>query len=576
MISNLTSLADRLAKKTLLRHIIFLGVTLVSIWITGYHFGTFDQVVHIPFLKKIADPGLYPTDLFLNLRSEHYSFFWLMFIPAYRAGILEPVMFAVHVLATYGLVWMFWKFTDTLFHDNLANLFSLALLVAPHFGMPGFPIIEFSLLNRTFVLPFLLGAIILYLQRRYVPAFLLLGFMFNVHVIYAGFVATMFFFDILLRFREVGWKNILAGVALLICAALPVLLWRSTSTPIDLQVRPDVLKLISSALLAGVYYAFLPTPQIILGTLQGIATLAYFILGRRLKLSPYDRTMTNFVLAIGIVIIVQLITTYWVPITFILQLQILRIGVFLLLFGYIYFAGYLAKRLQQRSLGGISGGLVLVSFLTYPSPLAPIPFLALNRWLDKYRWRQWTGVVVFSLVFAATIYGAILSGIWSPGYFIYEPKTPWTETQDWARKNTARDAMFITPPEIFSHYVPDWRTFSERGTLATLVEIFEFPHPTYFPYWQERFDALAPGAISQFNGNYIDTFNITRDAFYSLKPEDYMRIAHKYNIRYLVVEKPHLQPFPIVFENEGFVIYDLQSVAFRKIDSLENARYFPE
>ncbi len=194
MVSNLLALADRLAKKTLLRHIIFLGVTLVTIWISGYHFGTFDQVVHIPFLKKLADPGLYPTDPFLNLRSEHYSFFWLMFIPAYRAGILEPVMFAVHMLATYGLVWMFWEFTDTLFHNNLANLFSLVLLVSPHLGMPGFQIVEFSLLNRTFVLPFILGAIILYLRRLYVPAFLLLGVMFNIHVIYVGFAVTMILF----------------------------------------------------------------------------------------------------------------------------------------------------------------------------------------------------------------------------------------------------------------------------------------------------------------------------------------------------------------------------------------------
>jgi hypothetical protein len=89
MVPYLYSLADRLAKKTLLRHMVFLGVTLLTVWIGGYHFGTFDQVIHIPFLKKLSDPNLYPTDAFLELRREHYSFFWLIFIPAYRAGILE-------------------------------------------------------------------------------------------------------------------------------------------------------------------------------------------------------------------------------------------------------------------------------------------------------------------------------------------------------------------------------------------------------------------------------------------------------------------------------------------------------
>ncbi|MCX6082370.1 MAG: hypothetical protein NTW32_22820, partial [Chloroflexi bacterium] len=262
---------------------------------------------------------------------------------------------------------------------------------------------------------------------------------------------------------------------------------------------------------------------------------------------------------IGMVLLVQLLTTYLFPITFILQLQILRIGVFLMLFGYIYFAGYLANHLQQWSLRAIPAGLVAVSFIAYPSPLLPLLFLAFKRWMDKYRWRQLAGTSVFCLILVVSLFSGIQSGIWSPGYFIFEPKTAWTQTQDWARNNTPREAMFITPPEILSHYIPDWRTFSERGTLATLVEIFEFPHPEYFPSWQKKFEALAPTAIAQFNGNYLDTFSITRAAYYSLKPEDYLRIAQEYQIRYLVVEKPHLQPFPTIYENEGFAIYDLQN-----------------
>jgi hypothetical protein len=551
---------ENILKKTWLRHLIFLAAALIAVWISGYHFGTFDQVVHIPFLKKFADPSLYPTDPFLNMRGEHYSFFWMMFIPAYRAGILEPVMFAVHLLATYGLFWMFWELTDTLFHNTLANLLCVVMLIFPHMGMPGFQIIEFSLLNRTFVLPFVLAVIIFYLRRRYWLAFLLLGVMFNIHIIYVGFAMVMILFDSLLRLREVGWKNLLKGLALFVIGALPVLLWRAGSTPIDLTIRPDVLKLTSSALLADVYYAFSPNLLILINTLHGAATLAFFMIGRKLKLSKDDRTMTNFVLAIGVVLLVQLITTYWLPVTIILQLQILRVGVFLLIIGYVYFAGYLAERLQQGSLGGFAGGLVVVSFITYVSPLLPLLFLVLYRWLTCSRWRQWAGAAVILLVHIATLYGAVVSGLWSPGIHLNEPKTPWTQTQDWARKNTSVDAMFITPPQIFLHYIPDWRTFSERGTLVTLVEIFEFPHPDYFPGWQERFEAIAPGAISKFDGNSFDAFKFTREAYYSLKPEDYLRIARKYNVRYLVVEKPHLQPFPVAFENEGFVIYDLKSL----------------
>jgi general stress protein CsbA len=341
--------------------------------------------------------------------------------------------------------------------------------------------------------------------------------------------------------------------------ALPVLLWGSQGSAIDLQVRPDVLKLSASALLAGVYYIFLCYPHVWINTLHGIATLMFFLIARRLNLSAHDSTFTNFVIAIGIVLGIQVITTYWLPVTFILQLQILRIGLFLMIIGYLYFAGYLAERIKQGTINGFAGGLVIFGFVTYFSPLLPLLLLVLYTWLTKARWRQWSTAVLLVLLQVATVYAGFTSGFWSPGIHIYEPRTAWTETQDWARENTPRDAMFITPPHIFLHYIPDWRTFSERGTLATLVEIFEFPHPAYIPYWQERFEAIAPGAISKFNGNYFDTFKTTRDAYYSLTPEDYLRVAQKYNIRYLVVEKPYLQPFTVIYQNEGFVIYDLQN-----------------
>ena len=81
MVTALTQFAGYLAKKVWLRYALFLAAALAAIWISGYHFGTFDQVIHIPFIKKFADPGLYPGDAFLDLRNEHYSYFWLMFLP---------------------------------------------------------------------------------------------------------------------------------------------------------------------------------------------------------------------------------------------------------------------------------------------------------------------------------------------------------------------------------------------------------------------------------------------------------------------------------------------------------------
>ena len=73
--------AQQLEHRSVLRHVFYLAAALACIMLIGYHFGTFDQVVHIPFLKTWANPTLYPTDPFLDLRQA-----WFRGILAIVAG----------------------------------------------------------------------------------------------------------------------------------------------------------------------------------------------------------------------------------------------------------------------------------------------------------------------------------------------------------------------------------------------------------------------------------------------------------------------------------------------------------
>lgn len=557
MMKFLLNFSNRLNQHRWERYLFLFVLTLLAILISGYYFGTFDQVIHIPFLKKFADPTLYPADPFLDVREVHYSFFWLLFLPVYRLGVLEPVMFLIHVLSTFGMFIMAWALIDALFKKPLASLLGVIMLVFPHIGLSGFQFIEFSLLNRTFALPFILGALILYLRKKTLFAFLLLGLMYNIHVVYVNFAMAMVLMDCLIQFKKGGWKNLLLGLGMFLIGAAPILIWRSNSVPVDLSVRPDILQLSGSALLAGVYYMFSTNPIIWVNTLQGAATFAFFVLGRRLNISKHDQTMTNFMVGIGVVLVVQLVTTYFLPIVFILQLQILRIGVFLQIIGYVYFAGYLAHRYERHTQSEATSGIITAAYMFYLSPIVPLLLSIIHKWFDKIRWRQVLVSCLLIILQVVTIYVAIRAGLLGAKIEIYGPKTAWTEAQIWAKENTPKEAMFITPPHILSHYEPDWRVFSERGTFAELVEIFEFPQPEYITGWQTRFEMIAPGAIAQFNGNYFDTFRVTKEAYYRLHPEAFLNVATQYDIRYLVMEKPYLQPFPIVYENAEFVIYDL-------------------
>ena len=93
--------ARYLATHTFPRHLFFLGIALIAVAYNGYHFGTFDQVFHITYLKKFIDPALYPNDPFLDLRWYHFSFFWFPFIPLVTSWFSRTGLF----LSNHHILW---------------------------------------------------------------------------------------------------------------------------------------------------------------------------------------------------------------------------------------------------------------------------------------------------------------------------------------------------------------------------------------------------------------------------------------------------------------------------------------
>jgi hypothetical protein len=560
----LTRISDQLHQKPILRSLFFLGCALLSISLIGYYYGTFDQVIHIPFLKKFIDPTLYPNDTFLDARFIHYSFFWFFFQPAAKAGILEPVMFIVHVLSTSLLFWMIWELSETLFHNPAASFITTFAFIFPHIGMPGFPVIEFSLLNRTFVLPFLLGAVILYLRRKPILAYFLLGLMYNLHVLSVNFVLVMFLLDTVLRIREMGWRRATISFGMFVVGALPILYWRANSTPIDLHTRPDLLDVLSRGLMYTIYYVISPMPQIVFDFLCGLGSLILLIAGfKHQSADPQgnDRIVRNFGFAIGITILAEIICTTWAPVAIILQSQILRIAMFLTIFGYLYFGNWVAELLANGKWSGAGKWIVGVTWILFPFPFIPAAVWAVRRWVLKIHWVQGVTSITLAVLLGLSIYQAQKSWLWAPGLYLNGPQTAWVDAQKWAKENTPKDAVFITPPQLFWHYMPDWRVFSERQPVAELSDLLEIPfNPDYLQIWLPRFEAVAPGALAQFKGDYFENMKIISKAYYSLSDDQILEISKEYHAPYLVVEKPHSRPWPVLYENDGFVIYDLRNI----------------
>ncbi len=539
-------------------HLLFALATLTTLLSVGYHFGTFDQAIHIPFLRKFADPSLYPDDAFFEMRFQHYSYFWFLWLPFERWGVLEETLFVVHLLVTYFTFWMLWWLSLTLFDDPLTAALTVVVFAMPHLGFGAFPVLEFSLLNRTFVLPFILAAIALYLRGRVRLACLLLGLLYNLHVISVNFALAMLGLDMLLRLRALGWRTVVAGGLCFVGGALPVLVWKAGGPPIRLAADPQWFDAVRQQLY-HLYYPLDPRPHVLIPTLSGLAAMLFVPLARREAPARYDGRVAHFLDAVLLVVGLQILLPYVYPVTILLQLQIVRIGLFATVFGYLYLVRFLVSRHRRAALSTADLALLLLAATVLPFSLLFWLFWGIG-WGPGGGGRRRRGIAlaVAAVMEGAVMVAAVRYGAWGPGLHVYGPRNAWQAVQLWARDHTPRDALFITPPYRWDFYDSEWRVFSERSTLVTFSDLLEVALvPDYTPLWRERFEQLAPGALARCRGDYFENRRLIAEAFHTLTAEDVRRIAARYGADYLVVERAYTYPFPLLYANDAFALYAL-------------------
>lgn len=544
----------------LARHLLFMGATAFVILLTGYHFGTYDQAIHIPSLKKFADPSLYPGDAFMDLRFEHFSYFWLLFVPVYQLGMLEVTLFILHIAATYFTFWAIWNLSDALFENRLACIISVVTMVLPHLPFGGWTIFEFSLLNRTFVFPFLLFAISLYVKRRYLLAFALLGLMYNLHALSANFVLAMFVFDSLVQWRKRGVRSIVSALGTFVVLALPVLVWKLSVPSEAMTLNPEWLSIIGNGALSNTYFMFAPVPYILLMTASGMASIVLYVIARHVTPDVRkNRTLTNFMVVLLLLLVLQVVTVQWFPVTIIIQAQIIRAGVFVLLLSYLCFAYYLARLFQTKGEREMEPALLSLALL-FPFAFIPVICWLVQRFCAARAWRWIITLGLVGAAFAGSSLFVLYLSLWNPVIHIYPPHTPWYDVQVWARDHSPRSAVFITPSHLWSYHEPDWRVFSERSTVVTLPELMEVAFaPDYLDTWKERFEVIVPGALERLDGNAGVNKQIVTESYYSLSEQDIVRAGCRFHATYLVVEKPHRYSFAGVYENENFIVYAIPS-----------------
>lgn len=538
------------------RRLFFAILTLFILFSYGYYFGTFDQTSHIPFLKKNADSSLFLNDRFFDLRSTHYSYFWLLFIPFYKARVLEFVMFVIHICSIYLTFWAIWELSKTLFKNHLTSLLATIVSAFPHMGFSGFPLFEFSMLNRTVALPFELIAFNLYLKKKYISCFLLLGVLYNFHALSVNFILAMLGIDMLFALfkRRVG--NIFLAVPFFLITALPVLIWKFGHSGIQTQINWEWFRILEMSVFFHLFNFFSFTyPFVNILTIGGISSLILFFIAKRwIPQNNIHETVSHFVYGGIFVLAIQLLATLFYPSTIIIQSQVVRIGTFLTLFTYLYMS--YAVSVYHKSKNHLVSYVSILLFSFFPFLL----LLSLPFWHKKNTKPLQLIAVLITIIFFITLFTLITLNLARPGIYIFPRKTAYYDVQIWAKNNTSQSALFITPPANWWMYDAEWRVISERSTVCTLSELLEAAFdPAYIAYWKPRFEDVAPGVLKQFKGNYLENLKIANEAFYHHSTQDFIQLSKKYKATYLVVDKQHKHNLPVVYQNEEYVVYYLLS-----------------
>lgn len=548
--------------KSIISHqLIILVFTVISLFISGYRFGDGDQNSHIPFLLKEVDPRLYPGDNFVELRQYHYSFFWKPFVPILRSNLvsIELLFFVVYFSSLYLLHLSLYELILVFVGNRKISYVGMIGFLVPLFSFTIFPTHETYLVNRVFVMPFLVYSLVLSLKGHRFGALALVGLMYNFHVITATFVLIMIVALLISEWKILGTRKIFVAGLTFLVPAIPVLAWKFNTSSLDLSINQHWFSLIARGALGHIFHLFsFNPPTIILFFLGSTNILAFLWIYKQKMTAHYltrlDKQLSIFMAVIVGVITIAVITAEFLPVTAFIQLQLSRIGVFVPILTYPYFFAYVYEKMRTKDISVINFGLTIMLMAISGSLGIPwLYYLAVSYGKTLLqRATLLTGILwgILEVVLVAR------SGEWRPGIYPLIQDSPWYDVLLWAKSNTEVNDVFITPVDKWAHYSPDFRLGSQRSTVVTLGDLMELAfHPRFVNIWEERFEDVVPGAIAEFRGNFIENKALIKLRYANNSTERFMDLSKKYHASYVVVEKPTMLEANLVYENGEYRVY---------------------
>ncbi|MBI2885621.1 MAG: hypothetical protein HYY02_00280 [Chloroflexi bacterium] len=545
-----------------------LALTAVSFLLTGYRYGVDDHIVHIPRLLHLLDSGLYaPDDLFIQAQATHYSYFWRLVAPLAHIIPLPPLFFALTFLFRFLYAVAVWRLAMRLFGWPAVAWLAAAALLAEKITLGFYILPDKSLLDRAFALPLVLVALERYLAGRRLLPYLLLGLVANVHVLSALYALPLLVAGGLAEVRSAGASRLLTGVGTFVAGGLPIFWWRLQS-PGDLPLLlpdPQWLAIAKAAVVTLLNITVIDMPHGVV-LLSALGFLAGYLLAQQRLTSTPEHGLAQLWMAVtlALVLVAIIFTDLW-PISIVLQLQLIRAGQWLMIFGMLYMAHLLWDLWQNRRLptlaaAGGTGALVVGIFGFLPL-LALLPALIPQRMTWWLRNGALVGGQVAALALALLYLGAKLQA-WP--FLFSPPQDQWWQAQEWVRQHTPQEAVVLVPPHFRGAEMgSEFRVVAQRSPVATYAEGGEASFNRAFALaWAERMRDLTNGAFSLADPG-ANTLERMREGFDSLSEADLRRVAARHGASYLLLEEDRRLSWAPRFNNGRYAVYALVDGALR-------------
>ena len=507
-------------------------ITLISSLIHGYYYNVLDHHHYLPYLNKLLDPSLYPSDYYFSQPHFSYTFFnhflvWIKKTAGLNFAWTHLIIFLISLwflyYAVYSLSW-------TLFKNRSISFLSMALFLLPKWVGGGYQTHRFYFTTRDLSTGLSLLSLNLIFNRRLWHALLLLIF---TALINPTVPIPIFAYWLFVVLKPLSQKLIFKLQALV-------------------HFNTPWLKIIQARGTYSFPHLWNWTGWGNLTLISSLLVIAWLGLKQRLFGRLFKPVRDFLVICAGL-FFAHIIFTALVPVPQIIQFQLVRVLNLIFILGLISFSALAYYLLNhQLALVKLAAGSALTGVYFWSLHLTGWHFIAI--WLLplillifkpkpqlKTRLNLTPVITAFLLCHLAVKLIAVKPQLNLPLYLHYPnplidltDQQDWHDVQLWAKNNTSVESVFLTPPSLHG-----FRVLSQRGIVGNKKDGgLVFYSEKYAQQWQQRMNHLK---------NYS---NFTT--------KDFLELNKKYQFDYILVENTHqLLDLPRLYSNSRFIVYKI-------------------